>query len=294
MIILNSLFTLMRPQQWTKNLFVFLPIFFGGKFLDLSALSYVFATFMVFCLISSAVYCINDLVDIESDRKHPVKKNRPVASGRISIQQALLIITILIATALIILWCFVSVRFIPLLAVLAGYLCLNILYSLKLKKYAIIDVFCIGIGFVLRILGGGVAAEIVLSHWIILMVFLLSLFLGFAKRKDDYLLKVNAMEIRGAAKGYTPYFLNMLLVVTGTVTIVCYILYTVSPEVILRYATDYVYCSTVFVMAGLFRYLQLAVVYNDSASPSYILLKDKFILGCVGCWVLFFLFIIYI
>ena len=291
---MKNIITIIRPYQWTKNLFVLLPIFFGGRLFVYPDLLRVLLIFVSFCLLSSAVYCINDIADIKFDRIHPIKKNRPLASGKITVKSVITIIVLLLILSIIILIPIKFFYFIQSIIIFFIYLCLNVLYSFKLKHYAIVDVFIIGLCFILRVLAGGVAANVILSQWMILMVFLLSLFLGFAKRKDYFIIDpVKYENNRNSLKGYTPFFLNILLTITSTITIVCYILYTVSPEITLRYSSNYVYISTIFVLGGIFRYLQLSLVYNKGSFPSIIFLKDKIINACVICWVLFFLFLIY-
>lgn len=286
---------LLRPQQWLKNLIVFLPVFFSGNLFDVACLKAAAGIFMTFCMMSSAVYCLNDLLDAEDDRRHPVKCKRPVAAGDISKRTALLM-----AGALALLSVTVSL-YLPVnnppatAALLTAYALLNAAYCLRLKRYAIVDVFTIASGFVLRLVAGGVGCSIWLSPWMVCLTFLLSLFLAFAKRRDDVLLsEQKGIIARPNIVRYNLPFLNQVLSIIGTATIVCYILYTVSPEVMERMDCEYVYTTSVFVLAGILRYLQITMVDLNSGSPTKILLKDRFIHCCLSGWGLLFAAIIYL
>lgn len=286
---------LLRPQQWLKNLIVFLPVFFSGNLFDAACLKASAGIFMAFCMMSSAVYCLNDLLDAEDDRRHPVKCKRPVAAGDVSERAALLM-----AGALALLSVTVSL-YLPVnnpsvtAALLTAYALLNAAYCFRLKRYAIVDVFTIASGFVLRLVAGGVGCSIWLSPWMVCLTFLLSLFLAFAKRRDDVLLsEQKGIIARPNIVRYNLPFLNQVLSIIGTATIVCYILYTVSPEVMERMDCEYVYTTSVFVLAGILRYLQITMVDLNSGSPTKILLKDRFIHCCLSGWGLLFAAIIYL
>ena len=173
---------LFRPAQWLKNGFVLLPLFFGGKVLDWECWRSAIPAFFAFCLMASAVYCLNDVRDVEADRIHPQKCRRPVASDAVSVATATGVMILLIAVSLAIALLLCGDAGIKVALVIAGYFVLNVAYCLKLKYYAIVDVFVVAFGFVLRLLCGGVAADIPLSPWIVLMTFLLALFLAFARQ----------------------------------------------------------------------------------------------------------------
>ena len=179
--------------------------------------------------------------------------------------------------------------------VIVFYFVLNVAYCLRLKEYAIVDVCIVAFGFVLRILAGGIAAEVVLSKWIILMTFLLTLFLSFAKRRDD-VLKMDETGIapRKNTIRYNLTFINQAITITASVTLVCYIMYTVSPEVVGRFRTHHLYLTSVFVLVGLLRYIQIAVVDKRSGDPTKVILKDRFTQLVVLGWLVSFLFIIYV
>ena len=172
---------------------------------------------------------------------------------------------------------------------------MNIAYCIKLKQIAIVDVFIIAVGFVLRILVGGFATGIYLSHWIVLMTFLLALFLAFAKRRDDVVMyEDSGVKMRKNVNRYNLAFMNQLIAVVACLTMVCYIMYTVSPEVIERFHSSYIYVTSIFVLAGIIRYLQLTIVDVKSGSPTKVLLKDHFVLACIVGWIVTFVIILYL
>lgn len=281
---------LARPQQYIKNGFVWLPIFFGAKLGDLRALEQTLIAFAAFCLGASGVYVLNDLKDIEEDRGHPAKKHRPLASGAISPREAIFFMGGLVLLAGLVGALVPKPEF---LAILGAYLLLNLAYSFGLKHQAIIDVVCIALGFVLRVLGGGVAAAVPISHWIIIMTFLLAIFLALAKRRDDLLLAVEGRNARRSTDGYSLEFVSIGMAVMTAVIIVAYILYTVSPDTMQRHGTDQLYLTGFWVLVGLLRYLQLALVKNRSASPTKILLQDRFLQAVIVLWILSCFFLLY-
>lgn len=244
---------------------------------------------------ASAIYCINDIKDVESDQKHPKKCKRPIASGAISKLSAIAIMILLIIMSYAILLALGDkALIIGGVGVITIYLIINIAYCFKLKQYAIIDVFIIASGFVLRVIMGGVVCNIWLSPWIVGMTFLLTLFLAFAKRRDDVIINQETGTIvRKNILRYNLDFLNQTLGLIASITIVCYIIYTVQPEVEARLRSQYVYVSSVFVLAGILRYLQVTIVDNKSGSPTDLLLRDKFIHVCILGWILTFSIIIY-
>lgn len=295
---LKNILKIIRPHQWVKNFFIFLPMFFYGKFLDYSCwISSLFA-FASFSLIASSIYCLNDIMDVESDRRHPTKKERPIASGSISMRAGIIIMSfcIICACAILYIACYRDIFYDgkTVVAFCSLYFILNIAYSLKLKQIAIVDVFIIATGFVLRIFTGGGAAGIPISHWIVLLTFLLALFLALSKRRDDVLLYDSTGEkARTNIIRYNVSFLNQAISIVASITMVCYIMYTVSEEVVLRTGTPYLYTTSIFVLAGIIRYLQITVVDAKSGNPTKILLKDCFIQICILCWILLFVYILY-
>lgn len=309
---MKEILKLIRPQQWVKNLFVFIPAFFGGGLLDADRMLSALLTFFSFSFAASSIYCLNDIADLEADRKHPVKCHRPIASGAVSVAQAysLMALFFFLSMAVALLFFIPHFSFFIFLSssarfaseepsyfifVILFYWLLNIAYCLWLKHYAIIDVCVVAFGFVLRILAGGAATAIVLSKWLVLMTFLLTLFLSFAKRRDDVL----RMEATGEAprrntSRYNLTFINQAITITASVMLVCYIMYTVSPEVVARFHTDYLYLTTIFVLVGLLRYIQLAVVDQQSGDPTKVIWRDRFTQCVVVAWGLSFLLLIYL
>ena len=285
---------LIRPKQWIKNLFVMVPLFFGGALFDFKSLIAGAITFIAYSFAASSIYCFNDIHDVDDDRRHPAKCHRPVASGAVSIFQAYVLMALMILLSMI------CIIFLPenkfeTGGVILFYWVLDIAYCAKLKRYAIVDVCIVAFGFVLRLFAGGFASDILLSKWIVLMTFLITLFMSFAKRRDDVL----RMEETGEAPRrntirYNLTFINQAITITASVTLVCYIMYTVSPEVIENFHTDYLYLTSVFVLLGLLRYIQLAVVDKESGDPTKIILKDHFTQLIVFAWLVSFIIIIYV
>ena len=293
---MKDLFLLLRPQQKIKNGFVFLPLFFSGQFLNYNYIFSTIVAFFAFSFMASSIYCFNDIWDVEADRKHAKKRFRPIASGRVSknIGYCLMGIMVLLSLSLPYFY-FNRVLFYKVASVLLVYFMMNIAYCIKLKNFVLIDVFIIAIGFVLRVLLGGLVTGIWISHWIILMTFLLALFLAFAKRRDDVVaFEETGVVLRKNVSRYNLAFINQVITILATIIMVCYIMYTVSEEVVSRMGTPYLYVTSVFVLAGLIRYLQLTIVDVKSGSPTRVLMHDLFIQLCVVGWILSFFVIIYI
>lgn len=292
----SNLFKLIRPHQWLKNVFVMIPMFFGGSLLDPSDIRASVITFFAFSFIASSVYCFNDIIDVDADRRHPVKCKRPIASGAISVKsaRALMALMFLLSAGMV---CLLDTytHVIQVGLVILVYYLLNILYCSKLKQYAIVDVCIIAFGFVLRVLAGGFATDIVLSNWLVLMTFLLTLFLSFAKRRDDVLrMNETGEPPRKNTIRYNLTFINQAITITASVTLVCYIMYTVSPEVVNRFHSDLLYLTSVFVLLGLLRYIQITVVDKKSGDPTKMMLRDRFTQCVVMVWALTFLVLIYV
>lgn len=292
----SNLLKLIRPHQWLKNVFVMIPMFFGGSLLDPSDIRASVVTFFAFSFIASSVYCFNDVIDVEADRRHPVKCKRPIASGAISVRSAwaLMALMFLLSVGTVCLLDTYS-HVINVGLVILIYYILNILYCSKLKQYAIVDVCIIAFGFVLRVLAGGFATDISLSKWLVLMTFLLTLFLSFAKRRDDVLrMNETGEPPRKNTIRYNLTFINQAITITASVTLVCYIMYTVSPEVVNRFHSDLLYLTSVFVLLGLLRYIQITVVDKRSGDPTKMMLRDRFTQCVVLLWALTFLVLIYV
>jgi 4-hydroxybenzoate polyprenyltransferase len=287
---MKEILKLIRVHQWTKNLFVFAPLFFSGMFLNLIKLQEATLGFFSFSLAASSIYILNDLFDIEKDKLHPTKKNRPLAAGSIAKSSAIIILILFLTASL-------SISFIinkGLFTVICIYIILNIFYSLGLKQISLIDVFIVAIGFVLRVAAGGVLTGIQVTHWLYIMTFLLALFIALAKRRDDVLiLNDTGSEMRKSVKGYNLEFISSSISILCAVLVVSYLIYITSPEVVTRFNGKHPYISTIFVILGVLRYLQITVVEQKSGSPSKIVLKDIFLQIVLILWVLFFVTIIY-
>lgn len=286
---------LLRPLQWLKNVFVFAPIFFSNNLLKPEYFFPTFVTFASFCLISSSIYCFNDLKDVETDRLHPKKRFRPIASGKVSVRSGYAMMILCMIGALALLPLAQSSNTPYLYIIVLGYWLMNIGYCVRLKQYAILDVSIIAIGFVMRVLAGGMAADVWISHWLVMMTFLVTLFLAFTKRNDDYrIYEQTGTKPRVSITGYNKTFINEATAIIASVTLVCYIMYTMSPEVIQRMGTRYVYLTSGWVLAGLLRYLQNMIVYGLSGSPTKSLIKDHFVQFCILGWLTSFFVIIYL
>lgn len=286
---------LLRPLQWLKNGFVFAPIFFSSNLLKWEFFLPTLIVFLSFCLISSAIYCFNDLRDVEADRLHPKKRLRPIASGAVSVRSAYVMMMICTIGAFALLPFSQSVNMPYLYLILAAYWLMNIAYCLWLKQLAILDVTIIAIGFVMRVLVGGLTTDIWISHWLVLMTFLVTLFLAFTKRNDDYrIYEQTGLKPRVSITGYNKTFINEATAIIASVTLVCYIMYTMSEEVIARMGTRYVYLTSGWVLAAMLRYLQNMIVFGLSGSPTKSLVKDHFIQFCIAGWIASFFVIIYL
>jgi len=284
---------LLRPKDWAKNLFLFIPSFFAEKFFDLENLSLLAIGFVSFSFMASCIYILNDYRDIEDDRKHPVKKSRPLASGKVKKSTGLVIAILLFLASCTIAY-YLDDTF-QLLFVLGLYFTLNMVYSLGFKNIAILDVLILAAGFVLRVKAGAVIAKVDTSEWLIIMTYLLALFLSIAKRRDDLLLKMETgADMRKSISGYNLDFLNTMLALFSAIIIVSYIMYTVSGQTYIRLKTHRLYYTSVFVIAGILRYLQITFVLKKSGSPTEILYKDRFIQFTLLLWVLSIYGILYL
>ena len=283
-----------RPTHWIKNIFVFLPVFFGGALLNTTEVVAAALTFMSFSLAASAIYCLNDIIDVDADRAHPVKCKRPIASGAITIPQAYGMMTVSLLISIVLMFLLPEGHAKSRLVIIA-YFVINVAYCLRLKEYAIIDVCIIASGFVLRILAGGYATGVHLSKWIVLMTFLLTLFLAFAKRRDDVLrMNTTGRAPRKNTSRYNLTFINQAITITGSVMVVCYVMYTVSPEIIAQFATDKLYLTSILVILAILRYLQISVVDEKSGDPVKVALSDRATQLILLAWMLSFLIIIYL
>lgn len=285
---LVSIFQLMRPKQWIKNVFVVMPLFFTPSALSAGTALGTLLAFLAFCSVSSAVYCLNDLRDRESDRLHPKKKSRPIASGRVSARAALVC-----AAVLLILGFALAMAANPGVALMiVAYLVLNVAYIVVLKKIAIIDVIAIALGFLLRIHAGAAAIDVTPTPWLQMCTGLLALFIALAKRRDDVVLGLEANH-RTSLAGYTRPFLDACITVTVGALLVCYVIFTLDDVVMERLGSEKLFLTVPFVIAGTFRYLQLTLVYERSGSPTELVVKDAFLAGAVVGWLALYALLIY-
>jgi decaprenyl-phosphate phosphoribosyltransferase len=279
---------LARPHHWVKNLFIFIPAFFAQVIFEANIAEILLLGFISFGFITTAVYSINDIRDVEFDRSHPEKRNRPIASGQISKSQA---------------WVFAILCFgIGMsLAFLAGneftficliYFAVNLAYSLGLKNFSLLDVFLIALGFELRIYGGGFLASVPISPWLSLMIFLLALFLAFAKRRSDLVLAENTDISRKSISSYNLEFLNTTLGILASILILAYIMYT-QTNPLESSKSQYQIITSVFVIFGILRYLQRSLVENKGGQPALVFFKDPVVLLCVFGWLAFNFWILY-
>lgn len=281
----------MRPRQWIKNAFVLIPLIFGQKFSDYPSILLSLEAVAIFCLLSGAVYLINDVIDLSADRKHPVKRQRPIAAGLISpgfaIATAILILSLSLISGL-----FMGKGF---LIVLVVYLTIQIAYIFFLKEKVILDIFCISSGFFLRVIAGAVAIHVDISQWLIICTISISMFLSLAKRRNELtLLGVeDAENHRKVLSDYSPYLLDQMIGIITATTLLSYMLYCISPQVIAEFGTDQLIYTFPFVLYGIFRYLFLIHAKGKGGSPEEVLFTDLPLLISVALWGFCCIFIIY-
>lgn len=292
---MKKYFKLLRVEQWVKNLFVFVPLFFSGNTTNIDLLSKSIFAFIIFSLTASVVYILNDYNDIEADGKHPEKRRRPLASGAISKSKAIgiLIGLVILDIALVFvaqayfhqsLWKFATI--------IAFYFVMNLAYTFRLKHVPIIDISIIAIGFVLRVLSGGYITGISISQWAILLTFVLALVLAIGKRRGELINAQVSGKTRKALDGYNVQFADIALSISVTLAIVCYLMFTLSPEVQARFH-ERVFYTVIFVVFAFLRYLQQTLVYNRTESPTKIVYRDRYIQITLILWVAAFLIQIY-
>jgi len=288
---LKDLIISLRPQQWAKNLVVFAALIFAKELDHWPALETSLLAFLIFCLLSSAVYLFNDVLDISSDQQHPIKSRRPIASGRIAKKTAISLSILLMLAGLL-----ASFGLNPKFSIVAlAYLFLTTLYSLVLKQMVILDVMAVSVGFVLRAVAGAVAIGVEISSWLLVCTVLLALFLSLGKRRHELvLLEDEATSHRKILTEYSPYFLDQMMAVVTASTVVAYCFYTLSPEIEQKLNTRYLSLTIPFVLYGIFRYLYLIHQKEKGGNPTQMLLNDKPILVNVILWIIAVLFILYI
>lgn len=281
----------MRPRQWTKNVFIFAALVFDRKLLELDAFLSTLAAFFLFCLLASSVYILNDILDRESDRNHPIKKNRPIASGKLPIQAALISAFLLLLVSLTGAF-FLSKSF---FAICAGYYVLNLFYTKWLKHLAIIDVLVIAACFVLRVAAGVSVIQVQrFSPWLYVVTTLLALYLGFGKRRAELsvLVNDNPQSHRKVLSGYSVTLIDQYITLVSASTIIAYSLYTFSAPNLP--ANNAMMLTIPFVLYGIFRYLHLIQMRNQGGEPEEILLKDRPIQVTVILWAISVMIIFYL
>jgi 4-hydroxybenzoate polyprenyltransferase len=271
----------MRPEQWLKNGFVLAPIVFSGLVGDTDAWFQTILAVVAFCAASSAVYLVNDVFDRQADRQHPVKQNRPIASGEVSVATALVVAVALVAGAIAIsIW---LGGWFP--AILIAYIGLVLLYSAVLKRAVFLDVLVVAAGFVLRVVGGAVAIHVPVSHWILVVAYLLALYLALGKRRSELaLLGGEAGNHRAVLGHYTLPMVDQAISVVLGATVVAYALYTVAPDTVAKVGSVGLLATVPIVLYGLFRYLYLLHRHELGGSPTKALLTDRPLLVCVVVW----------
>src|SRR6266850_1243567 len=284
------LFHSLRPGQWSKNLVVFAGVLFGRRLFDSGAVIHAASAFTVFCILSGVVYLVNDIADRESDRQHPLKAKRAIASGALPVSVALIAAAALgfvgLGGALAIGRGFATVAL--------AYLALQLLYSALLKHIVIIDVLTIAIGFVLRAVAGAVAVRVEISHWLLVCTILLALFIALARRRHEIvLLAGSARSHRPILGEYSAYLLDQMIGVVTASTLVAYVFYTISPETQEKFGTPWLGLTIPFPLYGIFRYLYLVHQREGGGSPADLLLTDRPLLACVALWALAVALIIY-
>ena len=288
-VLLNILISL-RPGQWTKNLFVFAALVFAQQLNDVEALVKAVVAFFVFCALSSTVYLINDVLDREQDRRHPLKIHRPIASGAlgpaVAVAAAMLLGAASMIAALGLGWRFFQTA--------AAYLVLLTAYSAFLKHIVIVDVLTIAAGFTLRAAAGAAAITVPISHWLLVCTTLLALFIALSKRRHELtLLTESAIDHRPILGDYTPYLLDQMISVVTASTLIAYAFYTISPETTEKFGTDRLSLTIPFPLYGIFRYLYLVHRRDQGGSPAELVVNDRPLLFCVGLWALSVILIIY-
>ncbi|MFT6099562.1 MAG: 4-hydroxybenzoate polyprenyltransferase [Arenicella sp.] len=288
---MKALIQLLRPSHYIKNVFVFMPLFFAGRADNLNDLSTVAIAFVAFCLMASAVYVLNDISDIQTDKQHHKNKNRPLAAELITLKAAYCLLAVCLILSLLL----ASSLSMDTLLLLLGYFALNVAYSIRLKHIPIVDISIISSGFVLRLFVGSTAVDVMLSQWIVIMTFLLALFLAISKRRDDVLIfEATGQKMRVAVDGYNLKFLDASISMLGAIIVVAYLMYVTSPEVAQRLGSDSLYLTSLFVVIGVLRYLHRTLVQQDTGSPTKVALSDRFMQATIILWVASFAWIIYL
>lgn len=289
--VLRAVLLSLRPHQWSKNAFVFAALIFAHRLFDLRAVAASVAAFVVFCALSGVVYLVNDIADRKTDQLHPLKRRRPIAAGALSVTTAATVAGTLgvlaLAAAFGLGWRFGLIS--------AAYLGLMFLYSGPLKHIVILDALAVSIGFVLRAAAGAVVLDVVFSNWLLVCTTLLALFISLAKRRHELvMLGDGAATHRPILSEYSPYLLDQMIGVVTASTLIAYIFYTISPETIEKFGTNWLGLTIPFPLYGIFRYLYLVHRREGGGSPADLLLTDRPLLACVTLWVIAVVLILYV
>ncbi|MBM4401632.1 MAG: decaprenyl-phosphate phosphoribosyltransferase [Candidatus Cloacimonetes bacterium] len=279
-----NLFISLRPKQWSKNFFVFAALVFARELFNLPLLEKTLIAFFIFCLLSSGVYLINDICDINEDRKHPTKRSRPIAAGKISVKLAILTAVILLVSGLSTAYLVLNTNFFCAVAI---FVFLNFAYSFFLKKIAILDVLLVAVSFVLRALSGGLAISVFVSPWLLVCTFFLALFLVLGKRRGD---RTDGMD---RTNKYTAETLDRFILVSATAALLSYVLYSILSETAKLYAPQKLFYTVPFATFGIFRYFYLVYQKDHGANPTEVLLSDAPLIINLILWFVLVVIILY-
>jgi len=285
-----QLFFALRPKHWIKNLLIFLPAVFGQVIFVPAVFTKTLLTFVIFSLVSSSAYLVNDILDREKDKAHPLNRLRPIASGRVKVEAA-----VVTAVGLVLLSLYLALKFAPqILFIIIFYLVFNLIYSYFLKEMVIIDVFCLGVFFVIRLVAGSIIAEVNLSHWIIMCVVLLAIFLGFNKRRQELrLINIPVHERRKVLEHYNEYFIDQMCTVLASSIVVVYSLYAIDARTIHEFGTNHLIYTIPFVYYGIFRYMYLIHKLVKDGDPTTMLLSDSKMMLNLILWISMCMAVIY-
>ena len=287
---MKDYFSLIRIRSWVKNLIVFAPLFFSTRMEWHNLVVNALPAFISFCLASGSIYIFNDLTDIRYDRTHPLKKLRPIAAGKIPRGKASWLSAGMLLTSLVLSWYTQP----AVLWAVGSYAILNLLYSLFLKNFSLIDLFVISLGFILRLMAGSLATGVILSDWIILLTLLLSILLILGKRRQDLQFGEKGISSRPALRGYSVNYIDLMMVLVAAAMVTTYIMYSISPELESRIQSPYFKLTSVWIILAVLRFFQLIFVFQKTENPIELFLKVPFLLITVFLWLLSCFFFLYI
>jgi 4-hydroxybenzoate polyprenyltransferase len=290
-MVIKEIIKSLRPYQWTKNFFVFAPLIFSENVFNFPLTFKSIVAFALFCVLSGAIYIWNDLRDIDEDKLHPVKSQRPLASGRLEKTPAVVAFVFLCVLGLGLSFV-LNLNFFFLAL---GYVLLQLAYSGWLKHVVILDVLLVAAGFLIRVIAGGVAIGVEISAWLLICTFLLALFIALSKRRHELIfLEKDASNHRPILKEYSPYLLDQMISVVTASTVIAYCLYTISEETIAKFGSSNLIFTVPFVLYGIFRYLYLIHQKCEGGSPESLLIKDKPFFIAILLWIVSSIFILYV